>query len=353
MEYGKNGVYKSLIITYFRSSSYNQYSMCPQAYYLTYVLGHQSPSGVAAEKGTIVHKVMECLASAKLAHQEGHVDFTDDALGYFEVGDHEYIYSDKFVDDLIESSYTYYTSKSPHKYTNRHLKECTKWSYEAITHCNAAFDPRNRNVVSPEGAFDFEIDEPWAKYDYNLPDGTNLSGNLSMKGTIDLITEVRPKVYEVIDWKTGRRLDWATGKEKNFKRLTTDPQLRIYHYALSKMYPDVDQFIMTIYFIKDGGPYTLAFTKDDLSDTMEMLKKRFEEIKASNRPRLIKSWKCTKFCHFGKTTHESGDIDPATGSPYTICEYVANKIRKKGINASIIEDISENHTFDHYHAPGS
>ena len=60
-----------MIVTYFRSSSYNQYSMCPQAYYMTYVLGHQSPSGQAAEKGTIVHKVMECLAQAKLAHQQG------------------------------------------------------------------------------------------------------------------------------------------------------------------------------------------------------------------------------------------------------------------------------------------
>ena len=341
-----------MIITYFRSSSYNQYSMCPHAYYMTYVLGWQSPSGQAAEKGTIVHKVMECLAAAKKSHQDKTFSFVDDAIGEFDTSDTKYIASDSFVDELIHKSYEHYTKKSDHHYTPRHFKECSKWSYMAITDCNGAFDPRIRNVVAPEGSFDFEIDEPWAKYDYTLPSGEMLSGQLSMKGTIDLITEVKPGVYEVIDWKTGRRLDWATGKEKTFKKLTTDPQLRIYHYALSKMYPDVDQFVMTIYFIKDGGPYTLAFTRDDICDTIEMIKKRFTEIKKSSRPRLIKSWKCTKICHFGKTQHSSGEIDPKTGEPYTICEYVSNNIKLHGIDASVKQDINPDHHFDHYEAPG-
>ena len=341
-----------MIITYFRSSSYNQYSMCPHAYYLTYVLGHQSPSGVAAEKGTIVHKVMECLAHSKLAHQQNKDHYIDDHFGKMCVKDHDYVYSDKIVDDLIELSYDHYTKKSDHHYTPRHFKDCHKWSYQAITHCNGAFDPRNRDIVAPEGAFDFEVEEDWAKYEYDLPSGEKISGQLSMKGTIDLITKVRDGVFEVIDWKTGRRLDWATGKEKDFKKLTTDPQLRIYHYALSKMYPDVEQFIMTIYFIKDGGPYTLAFTKDDIADTKKMLKKRFEEIKNSERPRLIRSWKCSKICHFGKTLHDSGKLSPKTGEPMTICEYTAEKIREKGMNTSLVEDIKEGQKLDYYQSPG-
>ena len=31
-------------------------------YFITYVLGHRSTSGKKAQLGTIVHKVMECLA---------------------------------------------------------------------------------------------------------------------------------------------------------------------------------------------------------------------------------------------------------------------------------------------------
>ena len=109
---------------------------------------------------------------------------------------------------------------------------------------------------------------------------------------------------------------------------------------------------MTIYFIKDGGPYTLAFTKDDIEDTKQMIKNRFEEIRDSNVPQLKKSWKCTKICHFGKNEHPSGIINPDTGAPFTICEFVAKKIRRKGMNVSLAEDISPGHQFDYYEAPG-
>tara|TARA_R100000664_G_scaffold34249_1_gene55769 strand:+ start:10566 stop:11543 length:978 start_codon:yes stop_codon:yes gene_type:complete len=325
--------------------------MCPHAYYLTYVLGHSSPSGQKAEQGTIVHKVMECLAAAKKCHQDQTNTFVDDAFGEMTV-DYEYMYTDEYIKELIERSIDHYTKSSLHHWQPRHFKECRKWSWDAIEYCNGAFDPRKRNIVEPEGAFNFEIDEDWSNYEYELPSGEALSGKLSMKGTIDLITEVRPGIYEVIDWKTGRRLDWATGKEKTYKKLTTDPQLRIYHYALSKIYPDIEQFIMTIFFIKDGGPYTLSFTKDDMEDTKKMIKKRFQEIKRTKVPSLKKSWKCTRICHFGKNEHPSGEINPKTGNPHTICSYVANKIRKKGMNASLVEDINPNHHFDYYEAPG-
>jgi len=50
-----------MIITYVRSSSYNNYSYCEMQYFMTYVLGHQSKSGKKADMGTMVHKVMEVL----------------------------------------------------------------------------------------------------------------------------------------------------------------------------------------------------------------------------------------------------------------------------------------------------
>ena len=97
------------------------------------------------------------------------------------------------------------------------------------------------------------------------------------------------------------------------------------------MYPDIDQFIMTIYFIKDGGPYTLAFTRDDIEETKEMLRKRFESIRDSKVPQLKKSWKCTKICHFGKNDHPSGIINPETG--------IKSKI--KNVNSKLIKNIAK------------
>ena len=54
-----------MLVTYVRSSSYNNYSYCQMQYFITYVLGHQSDSGKKADMGTMAHKVMEILAGLK------------------------------------------------------------------------------------------------------------------------------------------------------------------------------------------------------------------------------------------------------------------------------------------------
>src|SRR5690606_34355557 len=58
---------------------------------------------------------------------------------------------------------------------------------------------------------------------------------------------------------TGRRLNWATGEEKTHEKLKDDPQLRIYHYAVSHLYPDIENIYITINFINDGGAFTICF----------------------------------------------------------------------------------------------
>ena len=102
---------------------------------------------------------------------------------------------------------------------------------------------------------------------------------ISIKGTVDLITDAGNGVYESTDWKTGMRKDWATGEIKDFWKLCTDPQLRIYHYALTHLYPEAKQIVPSIYFINDGGPFTMAYDQSDIDATKEMLRKRFEKIK--------------------------------------------------------------------------
>jgi hypothetical protein len=84
-----------------------------------------------------------------------------------------------------------------------------------------------------------------------------------------------------------------------------------------------------------------------------MLRKRFEIIKKTQRPYLNKTWKCSRFCTFGMTPHKSGEIDPRTGQPYTICEYIAKKVRDTGIHHTIKEEKYELHNIGDYHAPGT
>ena len=98
-----------MIITYFRSSSYNGWSICQNQYFLSYVLGKPEPSGKKAEMGTILHKVMEGLASGKLCIQDNAPSFKDDALGRISVTE-DRLRDPQFVEWLFEKSFEHYSS---------------------------------------------------------------------------------------------------------------------------------------------------------------------------------------------------------------------------------------------------
>ena len=207
--------------------------------------------------------------------------FEDDEIGEIETAN----YDPEYLDEIIDRVFDYYTSRIPHhKWLPSDRKHCRAWVWKIFNDDNGFFDPKNRVIVEAEPHFDFEIDESWAQYTHVLDDGTILEGNLALKGTIDLITDIGDNVYEVIDWKTGRRLDWATGQEKTMAKLQKDPQLRMYHLACKKMYPDIKTFLITIHFMNDGGPFTLHFQDSDIPETLEMIKAKFEVIKNTKIP---------------------------------------------------------------------
>jgi ATP-dependent exoDNAse (exonuclease V) beta subunit len=220
------------------------------------VLGIPSDSNKKAELGTIVHKVLECLALAKLAQQNKRKTFDDEHFGRVKID----LENESFVWKMLDKSFEHYThpDNTIHGFTQGDYKQCRELVETVLK--TPIFDPRRRTIVDAEPHFDFELEDDWAHYVY--PNGPE--GQLRLKGTIDLIAEVDKDTYEVIDWKTGQRKDWGTGQIKNFYKLSDDPQLRMYHLALHYMYPKVKQFIMSIYWIRDGGPFTLSYGPNDL-----------------------------------------------------------------------------------------
>jgi hypothetical protein len=331
--------------------------MCEQQYFLEYVLGYRSPSNKKADKGTIVHKVLEILAGIKLSQQNKQNEYSDDILGDILVDDYD-------LSHITERVYDYYTSQfKHHEWSNKDLKDSHLWVNKALSDHNGIFDPRSRNIVQPEQHFDIVIDKPWAEYKYETENGI-VEGKLAIKGTIDLITQVNESTLEVIDWKTGKRLDWATGQEKTLEKLYKDPQLKIYHYALSKLYPQYDHIIMSINFINDGGAFSMCFDKSDLSSTENLIRKKFEEIKNCTKPRLSKTWKCTKLCYFGKNTFENNqNILPiieyrdnqvcSKGNHMTMCEQVKHDIELNGMKNVVDKYTVSGYSVGKYKAPGS
>ena len=340
-----------MIVTYIRSSSYNGYDYCQMQYFLTYVLGHRSDSGKKADLGTMVHKVMEVLAGLKKAQQDGprkkYLVVEDDAVGKVRISK-DRLLTEELVEELVDLSFNSYKKGSKHKWTPADRKEVSRLSWLALNWNEGQFDPRYRDIVDPEPHFDIPIEEDWAKYEYEMPNGEKIEGRLAIKGTIDLVTKVSDDTIEVIDWKTGRRLDWATGQEKDFKKLTSDAQLLLYNYAISKLYPDYKQAIMTIFFIKDGGPFSMCFDKSDQEKFLEMLKNRFEEIKANVSPKPLREdrshWKCTKLCHFYKNNWEGTDTP--------MCIYIGERLKKDGIDKTVRDCTNKGFSIGYYEAPG-
>jgi len=351
-------------IIYFRSSSFNCHRFCPMQYYLEYCLGWRGPSGKKADKGTIVHKVLEIAAVCQKRAQEGKKIIVDDLIGRVSTCNPDPKYLEKVIGRVYDK---YTTASSHHEWTDKDKRDCVKWVWKALEYNDGMFDPRNRSVIDAEPHFDIQIDEEWAEYEYEL-DGEKISGNLSIKGTVDLITDLGDGVYEIIDWKTGRRLDWATGDKKEQKDLFKDPQLRIYHYAAKHLYPDVETFLVTIYFINDGGAFTVHFHDEDLPKTEQMLKNKFEFIKNTMEPQTLpelnpsQCWKCSKLCHQGKTTFEDTEVKPLKelrvgkrtphGQIMTKCEQTRYMIDKYGIDWVTENLTHSDHNIGTYQAPG-
>lgn len=338
-------------ITYLRSSGYGSHDMCEMKYFAEYILGWRGLAGKAADKGTVVHKVLEVYANCKKAHQNGESAFYDDELI------HSFPASPSTEDslDITTRSFDHYSKASSYLgWTKADFKECLKLVHKVL---DTKFDPRNLTIVDAEPFFDISFDDDWAKYKYG-----DLEGQFAIKGTIDLITQVTPTTYEICDYKTGKRMNWATGEEYTYEKLFSNPQLRMYHYAAHKLYPNVDNILVTIHYIKDGGPFTIPLTRSDIPDTIEMIRSKFRKIQQTIKPRVTRSWKCTKFCHYGKTTFEGTSVKPIIetrsgqvcpmGTCMTKCEQLRYCFQHRGLD-TIIANMSEpNYQLTKYNDPG-
>lgn len=312
-----------MIICYHRSSSLGTFEMCEMKYFFQYVLGMKDKTNKKAVLGTIFHRAMQVLADKQLAIAKGEKKLENDDiknLTFKQCDDIEYIanvcfeYYKQHEEDVgLEPS---------------DLKTCINWIKKAIAYNNGALDPRNQNVHATELFFDIEIKKPWAEYYYEV-NGKVFSGHLGIKGTIDLIVKEDDAYYQVLDYKSGKRLNWATGKEKTYEDLCSDKQLLLYFYALKNMYPDKD-FYTSIFYINDGGIFDIVFSDEDYDKAENMLKQKFEYIKSVEIPKQLShdqsNWKCTKLCKFAENFKDTNK---------TVCQHFHDMIQSDGMDSVV------------------
>lgn len=287
-----------MISAYASASSLSCLDMCEQKYFIENVLKMKDVPHFKAVKGTIVHKVLEILAEFGIKKRnQDETPVEDDKLGSVSL--------DISLQDLTKICYDKLHDENPkHSWVEEDLIDCFNWVKKAISMNRKQYDPRNLNVIDTEKFFDIEIDKPWAKYDFKLPDRI-LEGNLHIKGVIDLVIEDNNGI-EILDWKTGQRLNWATGETKEAEYMEKDIQLLLYYYAAKQLYPNAKSYMSTIVYVNDGGAYSVDWNEKHLVEAERRLEEYFAKIKKITVPKLL--WKedpsrgyfCKRICPWGK-----------------------------------------------------
>ena len=329
-----------MVVSYLRSSLYGTYNLCQHKAFLSYVLGFEEDTGKSAAMGSVFHKTLEHIAKAKKKYQEtgenGGWDIGDEYIGEF-IPDN--IFDNSIISPLTTLSFEYYKSITPKlKWSSSDLVTIIGWVRNSLNDNMGMHDPRNKYIIEPEKYFDIEIKEDWAKYDYQIGD-KRITGNLALKGTIDLVSKIDEDHYEILDYKSGKyRTDFATGEEKDYKKLQSDPQLLMYYYACRHIFPDIKYFDFTIYFVNAGGPFTLCYDDSSFAEAEELIKNRFLEMKANQNPELLsptrvmrekKDYRCYNCCSFQKYKWKDSGL--------SICKYFQSEIKDKGLDAVTAE----------------
>lgn len=144
---------------------------------------------------------------------------------------------------------------------------------------------------------------------------------------------------------TGQRLDWNSGEIKTYKKLHLDNQLLTYYYAGKKLYPNKN-IVVSIFFIRDGGPYSICFDENDYNKAIQLFKNTFDRLQQCDLPILLdptqKNFKCNRICDYYK--QPMGDTNT--------CKFLHNEIQKHGIDYVIDNYTKDGFEVGTYEAPG-
>jgi hypothetical protein len=270
-------------VNYLRASSIGTYKDCQFKYFLDYCVGLQSPAGKKALLGTMFHMVYEILAKCK---KTGHYKLND------KYSNPEYLTKivwDKYTKENPQFQYV----RADRTFLNRIVNEMM----------SSKLNPLKLDILATEKQFEIDLDAPGFG---NPP--------CKLRGTVDLVTKLDDETLHVIDWKSGERKDWITGKPKELDDFHKDIQIRVYNLALQIMYPEYKYRLFTVYYVRDGGPFTVTFSSQDTKESIDSLRKYYNQIKANDKPGRIKDdatrrrelFKCKYVCHYGKTLDENG-----------------------------------------------
>ncbi len=127
----------------------------------------------------------------------------------------------------------------------------------------------------------YRLNQPWnfdtvdleSRFEATIPDSKNEENHV-LTGIIDRIDKTSDSIFEIIDYKTSRRMP-------SQDNLNQDLQMSIYHLGLIKRWPHIkpENIKLSLYFLKHGEKITTSRSEKDLENTKNFVIGIIHEIK--------------------------------------------------------------------------
>ena len=274
------------------------------------ILKMEDGSGKAALQGTIAHQVFEWMSKLRKKNKT-HIDPMW----------------------LLDQAWEMHIKLNPHieirRTTSRgeaaDFKKCRE-AVETILNDEFYNPYKMDNIIDQERWFSIEMPgDEWKTKDENKNDM-----QFTIRGFIDLVREIDEDTIEIIDWKTGQRMDFYSRVSIDPIQLMREIQPRLYHLASQNLYAKYKNIIITFYYINNGGPITISLSNEDIPFTLAAIWTFFNHVRKDTLLKRNRSWQC-RMCSYNKNdicTKVWSDLH-AHGTKYIELKYKNMKIQQQ------------------------
>ena len=259
-------------------SAIETYRQCPQKFKFAVIDKIKAPKSVELVFGTSVHDALEFMFSRNPLYPT-----LDEVLNRFST---EWRASAPKVSPELTPEHQMTYEESGKKLIKDFFKKNPPWQY---------------TVLDTESRFEILI-----------PDPSNEKTHI-LAGIIDRIDKIAEGAYEIIDYKTNRKLPTQDAVNSNL-------QLSLYHMAILKKWPELkpENIRLSLYFLKHNEKISSTRTREDIVATSEAILETIRSIEQATVENifppqvspLCASCPYKKICPAWRHMYKSEDVAP-------------------------------------------
>ena len=231
-------------------SAIETYLQCPKKYKFQEIDRIRAPKSHEALFGTLIHQTLKFMFK-----RDPLFPTLDEVIGYFR---ENWPKREKFEEGIKNALGRGWSEEEEKIYFEEGVKMLKKF-YEK----NA---PWNFSVLDLESRFEIALEDPKTGETHVLA------------GIIDRIDKLTNDTYEIIDYKTSKRMPSQDALDKNL-------QLSLYSLGLQKKWPHIrpEDIKLSLYFLKHGEKLSTKTTAETTEQTKEHILKSVREIQEKLR----------------------------------------------------------------------